>query len=188
MKRLRYIFAILMSSLIIISGAGVSIIHYCCSGCRMEQRCCTSGCSECEKAHYASQETCKDTGCTTVHYKVDVVKHVQEASSTVAVCTLYCEQLPQFGCLLPVELPVTGTHVYSPPRYCGSSIIRRCSTAYLRETSLRDGVCFLPGNGLFLTVKHVVPCRGTIRFIPWNKQFHRRITISPHCRIGIFIS
>ena len=103
MKRLRYIFAILMSSLIIISGAGVSIIHYCCSGCRMEQRCCTSGCSECEKAH-----------------KVDVVKHVQEASSTVPVCTLYCEQLPQFGCLLPVELPVTGTQVYSPPRYCGS--------------------------------------------------------------------
>ncbi|MBD9144864.1 MAG: hypothetical protein EGP81_04795 [Bacteroides clarus] len=120
MKRLRYIFAILMSSLIIISGAGVSIIHYCCSGCRMEQRCCTSGCSECEKVHYASQETCKDTGCTTVHYKVDVVKHVQEASSTVPVCTLYCEQLPQFGCLLPVELPVTGTQVYSPPRYCGS--------------------------------------------------------------------
>ncbi|HBO06485.1 hypothetical protein DW121_12660 [Bacteroides sp. AM10-21B] len=120
MKRLRYILAILMSSLIIVSGAGVSIIHYCCSGCQTEQRCCTSGCSKCEKAHHSSQETCKDTGCTTFHYKVDVMKHIQGASSTVPVCTLYCEQLPQFGCLLPEGLPVTEPQVYSPPHYRSS--------------------------------------------------------------------
>ena len=119
MKRLRYIFAILMSSLIIISGVGISIIHYCCSGCQTEQRCCTSGCPECERAHRSSQETCKDTGCTTVHYKVDMVKHVQESSPIVPVYVLYCEKLPQFVCPLPSGETAAEFQVYSPHRYSG---------------------------------------------------------------------
>lgn len=128
MMRFRYILAVLMSSLIIISGAGVSIINYCCSGCRTEQRCCTSGCAECGQAYHGiSQEICKDSGCTAVHYKVDVVKHVQEASTVIPDCTLYCGWLPQFGCLLPAREPAAENIVHSPPRY---SVSRRYLALY----------------------------------------------------------
>ena len=74
MKELRYILAVLFSSLIIISGVGISVVQYCCAGCETTQSCCTSGCSKCHNAHRASRQTCKDTGCTAVYYKVDFVK------------------------------------------------------------------------------------------------------------------
>ena len=74
MKELRYILAVLFSSLIIISGVGISVVQYCCAVCETTQSCCTSGCSKCHHAHRGSQKTCKDTGCTAVYYKVDFVK------------------------------------------------------------------------------------------------------------------
>ena len=73
MKELRYILAVLFSSLIIISGVGISVVQYCCAGCETTQSCCTSGCSKCHNTHRASRQTCKDTGCTAVYYKVDFV-------------------------------------------------------------------------------------------------------------------
>ena len=96
MKELRYILAVLFSSLIIISGVGISVVQYCCAGCETTQSCCTSGCSKCHHAHRGSQKTCKDTGCTAVYYKVDFVKHAHESASFVPSLTLFCEQLPLF--------------------------------------------------------------------------------------------
>ena len=94
MKELRYILAVLFSSLIIISGVGISVVQYCCAGCETTQSCCTSGCSKCHNTHRASRQTCKDTGCTAVYYKVDFVKHAHESVSFVPFLTLFCEQLP----------------------------------------------------------------------------------------------
>lgn len=91
MKELRYILAVLFSSLIIISGVGISVVQYCCAGCETTQSCCTSGCSKCHHAHRGSQKTCKDTGCTAVYYKVDFVKHAHESVSFVPFLILFCE-------------------------------------------------------------------------------------------------
>ena len=96
MKELRYILAVLFSSLIIISGVGISVVQYCCAGCETTQSCCTSGCSKCHNTHRASRQTCKDTGCTAVYYKVDFVKYAHESASFVPSLTLFCEQLPLF--------------------------------------------------------------------------------------------
>lgn len=101
MKELRYILAVLFSSLIIISGVGISVVQYCCAGCETTQSCCTSGCSKCHNTHRASRQTCKDTGCTAVYYKVDFVKHAHESVSFVPFLTLFCEQLPLFDHSLP---------------------------------------------------------------------------------------
>lgn len=81
MKELRYILTVLFSSLIIISGVGISVVQYCCAVCETTQSCCTSGCSKCHHTHRASRQTCKDTGCTAVYYKVDFVKHAHESVS-----------------------------------------------------------------------------------------------------------
>lgn len=89
MKELRYILAVLFSSLIIISGVGISVVQYCCAVCETTQSCCTSGCSKCHHAHRGSQKTCKDTGCTAVYYKVDFVKHAHESVSFVPFLTLF---------------------------------------------------------------------------------------------------
>ena len=116
MKKLRYILAILFSSLIIISGVGVSIMHYCCTGCETTQSCCSTGCAKCNQSHHTSQHSCKDTGCTAVHYKVDMVKHAQEAPSMVVpVFTLFCELLPQFSSSLPVRSDLSEALSSAPP-------------------------------------------------------------------------
>lgn len=116
MKKLRYILAILFSSLIIISGVGVSIMHYCCTGCETTQSCCSTGCAKCNQSHHTSRHSCKDTGCTAVHYKVDMVKHAQEVPSMVVpVLTLFCELLPQFCNSLSVNGDATEVHLSAPP-------------------------------------------------------------------------
>ncbi len=115
MKKLRYILAILFSSLIIISGVGVSIMHYCCAGCETTQSCCATGCAKCDKSHHSSQETCKDTGCTAVHYKVDLVKYAQETLPFVPPIAFFCEQLPQLCCFLPADNRVTVAYESAPP-------------------------------------------------------------------------
>lgn len=95
MKKLRLILPILFSLLIIVSGAGVSIAHYCCAGCETEQSCCTTGCAHCQDTQDASKHSCQDTGCTTVHYKVDLVKYAPDGVSVTPGVTLICAELPQ---------------------------------------------------------------------------------------------
>ncbi len=120
MKELRYILAVLFSSLIIISGVG----DFCSSVllCRMQttQSCCTSGCSKCHNTHRASRQTCKDTGCTAVYYKVDFVKHAHESVSFVPFLTLFCKQLPLFDHSLPQVACTPRVVSGAPPYVVGS--------------------------------------------------------------------
>ena len=120
MKELRYILAVPFSSLIIISGVGISVVQYCCAGCETTQSCCTSGCSKCHNAHRASRQTCKDTGCTAVYYKVDFVKHAHESVSFVPFLTLFCEQLPLFDHSLPQVACTPRVVSGAPPYVVGS--------------------------------------------------------------------
>ncbi len=120
MKRLRYILAILFSFLIIVSGAGVFIVQYCCAGCEVEQSCCTSFCASCEHSHHSPEQSCKDTGCTAVHYKVDMVKYASEVSSFIPYHTLFCEQLPQLDVSLALNNLVPESVYYIPPQPPGS--------------------------------------------------------------------
>lgn len=120
MKELRYILTVLLSSLIVIGGAGVSVAQYCCAGCETMQNCCASGCSKCHHAPGGSQKTCKDTGCTAVYYKVDMVKQAYESDSFVPPLTLFCEQLPLFDCSLPQRTYVPHIIFGAPPYPVGS--------------------------------------------------------------------
>ena len=94
MKELRYILAVLFSSLIIISGVGISVVQYCCAGC--------------------------ETGCTAVYYKVDFVKHAHESVSFVPFLTLFCEQLPLFDHSLPQVACTPRVVSGAPPYVVGS--------------------------------------------------------------------
>ena len=94
MKELRYILAVLFSSLIIISGVGISVVQYCCAGCETTQSCCTSGCSKCQHAH--------------------------ESASFVPSLTLFCEQLPLFDYSLPQVACTPEVHFGAPPYVVGS--------------------------------------------------------------------
>lgn len=121
MKELRYILAVLFSSLIIISGVGVSIIHYCCAGCETTQNCCTAGCSKCRKTHDSSQTSCKDTGCTAVHYKVDMVKYAHESSSPLLPLLFFCELPPLPSYTLPQAEDRTPERNLGAPPYASGS-------------------------------------------------------------------
>ena len=91
MKRLAYITAVILSLLIIYSGAGVSIVHYCCSRCEAVQGCCANGCPKCKKSHTCdSKKDCREKGCTATIYKLDLMKHVSELTVSVPVVTLFC--------------------------------------------------------------------------------------------------
>lgn len=94
MKRVHYILAVMLSLLIIYSGAGVSIMHYCCAKCETAQSCCTKGCAKCKKTHQEPHKNCKDKGCTATIYKVDLMKHTLAESISVPVVSLFCEQFP----------------------------------------------------------------------------------------------
>ena len=121
MKELRYILAVLFSSLIIISGVGISVVQYCCAGCETTQSCCTSGCSKCHHAHRGSQKTCKDTGCTAVYYKVDFVKHAHESASFVP--SLHCFVS---NCRCLITPCASGLH--SGSAFRGTAICRRLAS------------------------------------------------------------
>ena len=74
MKKLAYITALILSLLIIYSGGGVSIVHYCCVRCETVQSCCDTGCPKCKKTHTCdSKKGCKDKGCTAIIYKLDLL-------------------------------------------------------------------------------------------------------------------
>lgn len=95
MKRLSYIIAVLLSLLVIYSGAGVSIIHYCCVGCETVKSCCDDdGCHKySEKSHDCGSKTnCNDDGCTVTIYKLDLMQQASELTVSVPAFTLFCKQ------------------------------------------------------------------------------------------------
>lgn len=96
MKRLRYIFAILFSLLIIYAGVGVSIVHYCCTVCETTHACCTNGCGKCHKSHHSSDESCQDEGCKATIYKVDLMKQTYRTSAPTIMLQLFCAKIPDF--------------------------------------------------------------------------------------------
>ena len=90
MKRLAYITAMFLSLLIIYSGAGVSIVHYCCAGCETVQSCCTTGCPKCKKSHTCdSKKDCKNEGCTATIYKLNLMNHATELTVAAPVVDLF---------------------------------------------------------------------------------------------------
>ena len=50
-------------------------------------RYCRRNTGKCHNTHRASRQTCKDTGCTAVYYKVDFVKYAHESASFVPSLT-----------------------------------------------------------------------------------------------------
>ena len=104
MKRLAYITAVILSLLIIYSGAGVSIVHYCCSRCEAVQGCCANGCPKCKKSHTCdSKKDCREKGCTATIYKLDLMKHVSALTVSVPVVTLFCEQSCQLFAFASID-------------------------------------------------------------------------------------
>lgn len=121
MKRLACILAITLSLLIIYSGVGVSIMHYCCARCEAVQSCCSEGCSKCQKSHSHScdsKKDCKEEGCTATIYKVDLAKHAPEAPVTVPVVTLFLEQFSYLWASAYVENSSEPYRLSSPPPLC----------------------------------------------------------------------
>lgn len=107
MKRLAYITAVILSLLIIYSGAGVSIVHYCCSRCETVQGCCADGCPKCKKSHTCdSKKDCREKGCTATIYKPDLMKHISELTVSVPVITLFCEQYCQLFAFTSIDRTV----------------------------------------------------------------------------------
>ena len=120
MKRLALIVAITLSLLIIYSGVGVSIMHYCCASCETVQSCCSTGCSKCAKSHAcdSKKKDCKEEGCTATIYKVDLAKYASEVTVAVPVVTLFCEQFNYLWTSACVDRPKEYSRLFSPPPPC----------------------------------------------------------------------
>lgn len=131
MKRLAYITAVILSLLIIYSGAGVSIVHYCCARCAAVQNCCVSGCSKCQKAYIShskkeaqkshscdSKKDCREKGCTATIYKLDLMKNVTESTVSVPATTLFCEQFCYLFTSFYVDKPAVYHSLSSSPPSC----------------------------------------------------------------------
>lgn len=118
MKRLATLIAITLSLLIVYSGVGVSIAHYCCARCEAVQSCCTDGCPKCQKSHAHScdsKKDCKDDGCTATIYKVDLVKYAPELTVSVPVVTLFVEQFNSLWASAYMDRPMDTYTTFSPP-------------------------------------------------------------------------
>lgn len=116
MKRFAYITAVILSLLIIYSGAGVSIVHYCCSRCEAVQNCCASGCPKCKKSHSCdAKKDCKTRGCTATIYKLDLMKQASESVTSVPMLTLFCEQCCQLLAAVSIHQSVDYSSLPSPP-------------------------------------------------------------------------
>lgn len=114
-----YITAVILSLLIIYSGAGVSIVHYCCSRCETVQGCCADGCPKCKKSHTCdSKKDCREKGCTATIYKPDLMKHISELTVSVPVITLFCEQYCQLFAFTSIDRTVDFSSLPSPPPPC----------------------------------------------------------------------
>lgn len=119
MKRVAYITAVILSLLIIYSGAGVSIAHYCCSRCEAVQSCCSSGCPKCQKAHTCdSKKDCKEKGCTATIYKLNLMKQGTEQAVSIPMTTLFCEQYFELFTIAFADQTVDYSSLPSPPHPC----------------------------------------------------------------------
>ena len=119
-KRLSYIIAVILSLLVIYTGAGVSIVHYCCARCETVKNCCATGCPKCEKSHICdSKKDCKDKGCSATIYKLDLMQHMTELTVNVPVVNLFSDQ---FCYLLTTfayaDKPVEYATLTAPPPLC----------------------------------------------------------------------
>lgn len=112
MYKLRHIFAALLSLLIIYTGAGVDIAHYCCMKCEAEAAC-----------HYSDESCCPDAGCSTVFYKIDLVKEASASLSIASMLTYSYQALPDFHFTSPVRDCLVSAGSESPP------ILPRCYLA-----------------------------------------------------------
>lgn len=129
MKRLAYITALVLSLLIIYSGAGVSIMHYCCARCETVQSCCDTGCPKCKKTHTCdSKKDCKAKGCTATIYKLDLMKHTTELNVSVQAIDLFCAQFCYLLTSTYSDKPVEYTTITSPPPLCSRQKLALYST------------------------------------------------------------
>lgn len=129
MKRLAYITALVLSLLIIYSGAGVSIMHYCCARCETVQSCCDTGCPKCKKTHTCdSKKDCKAKGCTATIYKLDLMKHTTELNVSVQAIDLFCTQFCYLLTSTYFDKPVEYTTITSPPPLCSRQKLALYST------------------------------------------------------------
>ena len=129
MKRLAYITAMFLSLLIIYSGAGVSIVHYCCAGCETVQSCCATGCPKCKKSHTCdSKKDCKNEGCTATIYKLNLMNHATELTVAAPVVDLFCEQFCYLLNIGYTGKPVEYIIPSSPPPICSRQMLALYST------------------------------------------------------------
>lgn len=119
MKRLSYITAVILSLLIIYTGAGVSIVHYCCARCETVKSCCATGCPKCEKSHTCdSKKDCKDKGCSATIYKLDLMQHMTELTVNVPVVNLFSEHFCYLLTFAYADKPVEYATLTAPPPLC----------------------------------------------------------------------
>ncbi len=119
MKKLAYITALILSLLIIYSGAGVSIMHYCCARCETAQGCCDTRCPKCKKTHTCdSKKDCKAKGCTATIYKLDLMKHTTELKVLPQAVDLFCAQFCYLLTYTYSDKPIEYDTPTSPPPLC----------------------------------------------------------------------
>lgn len=119
MKKLSYITVMFLSLLIIYSGVGVAIMHYCCVRCESAQNCCMDGCSKCRKVHSCdSKKDCKEEGCTATIYKIDLMKHTSEMTVSVPVIALFYEQINEWMASICMDYSEVYFRFWDPPHGC----------------------------------------------------------------------
>lgn len=129
MKRLAYITALILSLLIIYSGAGVSIVHYCCARCETVKSCCKTGCPKCKKAHTCdSKKDCKSKGCTATIYKPDLMSHTAVLDISAPVVDLFCSRFCYLLTFTYSDKPVGYDTPTSPPPICSRQKLALYST------------------------------------------------------------
>ena len=118
MKKLSYIIVMFLSLLIIYSGVGVSIIHYCCVRCESAQSC-MDGCSKCRKIHSCdSKKDCKKEGCTATIYKIDLMKHTSEMTVSAPVIALFYGQINEWMASIYMDYSEVYSCFCDPPHVC----------------------------------------------------------------------
>lgn len=119
MRRLSYITVMLFSLLVIYSGVGVAIMHYCCARCESTQNCCMDGCSKCQKVHFCdSEEDCKEEGCTATIYKIDLMKDTFEMAVSVPVVALFYGQINEWMASICMDYSEVCSCFGDPPHVC----------------------------------------------------------------------
>ena len=144
MKKLSYIIVLFLSLLITYSGAGVAIVHYCCSHCEVvEDSCCVAGCSQCEELHCCESHENLDRTlsgetnsgrpdihvntdekvCTATIYKLDLIKQATGLSFLVPVQTLFHNQPCYLSTCYVTDQSVVYSDFSSPPLLCSRQML-----------------------------------------------------------------